>query len=42
MTDTVFLEAYDWAIEQECSVKDLLLDEVGENLVATLGSGMRQ
>ncbi|PIL24078.1 hypothetical protein GSI_13829 [Ganoderma sinense ZZ0214-1] len=42
LTDAVLLEAYEWAIEQEGSVKDLLLDEVGENLVSSLGSGMRQ
>ncbi|KAI1795784.1 exosome complex exonuclease rrp4 [Ganoderma leucocontextum] len=42
LTDVVLLEAYEWAIEQESSVKDLMLDEVGENLVVSLGSGMRQ
>ncbi|EJF65945.1 exosome complex exonuclease rrp4 [Dichomitus squalens] len=42
LTDSVLLEAYEWAVEQESSVKDLLLDDVGENLVASLGSGLRQ
>ena len=42
LTDVVLLEAYEWVIEQESGVKDVLLDEVGENLVATLGSGLRQ
>ena len=42
LTDVVLLEAYEWVIEQESGVKDVLLDEVGENLVASLGSGLRQ
>ena len=42
LTDGVLLEAYEWAVEQENSVKDLLSDEVGENLVANIGLGMRQ
>ena len=31
LTDVVLLEAYEWVIEQESGVKDVLLDEVGEN-----------
>ena len=42
LTDVVLLEAYEWAVEQENSVKDLLSEEVGENLVANIGLGMRQ
>lgn len=42
LTDVVLLEAYEWAIEQENTVKDLLLDEVGENLIVSSDSGMRQ
>lgn len=41
LTDAVLLEAYEWAIEQEGSVKDLLSDEAGENMVASIGLGMR-
>ncbi|KAI9070386.1 exosome complex exonuclease rrp4 [Trametes sanguinea] len=42
LTDTVLLEAYEWVVEQESHVKDLLSDEFGENLVASLGVGIRQ
>ena len=42
LTDVVLLEAYEWAVEQENSVKDLLSEEVGENLVANIGLGLRQ
>ena len=41
LTDVVLLEAYEWAVEQENSVKDLLGDEIGENLVASMGLGIR-
>lgn len=40
LTDTVLLEAYEWAVEQECDVKDLLQDDVGSALVAAV-SGHR-
>ena len=38
LTDAVLLEAYEWAVEQEFAVKDLLLDDVGAALVAAVGS----
>ncbi|KAI0721003.1 exosome complex exonuclease rrp4 [Cerioporus squamosus] len=41
LTDAVLLEAYEWAVDQENSVKDLLGDETGENLVASIGLGIR-
>ena len=34
LLDDEFLEAYEWAIEQECDVKDLLQDDIGAALVA--------
>lgn len=36
LTDVVLLEAYEWAVEQDLEVKDLLQLEIGEALVATL------
>ncbi|KAH9856973.1 exosome complex exonuclease rrp4 [Lenzites betulinus] len=42
LTDVILLEAYEWVVEQESNVKDLLVDELGENLVASLGVGIRQ
>ncbi|KAI0831395.1 exosome complex exonuclease rrp4 [Trametes gibbosa] len=41
LTDVILLEAYEWVVEQESNVKDLLIDELGENLVASLGVGIR-
>lgn len=38
LTDTRLLEAYDWVIEQEVDTKDLVLGDVGEALVAMVGS----
>ncbi|KAF7790344.1 hypothetical protein EIP86_001299 [Pleurotus ostreatoroseus] len=38
LSDVTLLEAYEWAVEQELNVKDLLLDDVGDALVASLGS----
>ena len=38
LTDAVLLEAYEWAVEQECSVKDLLQEDVGAALVAALST----
>lgn len=38
LSDTVLLEAYEWAVEQECDVKDLLQDEVGAALVAAISA----
>ena len=37
LTDTILLEAYEWAVEQECPVKDLLQEDIGDSLVASLG-----
>ncbi|KAG6808012.1 hypothetical protein H0H92_005693 [Tricholoma furcatifolium] len=36
LTDTLLLEAYEWTIDQEGGVKDLLQEDVGDALVATL------
>lgn len=38
LTDAGLSEAYEWVIEQECSVKELLQEDVGDALVASLGS----
>lgn len=38
LSDVTLLEAYEWAVEQELNVKDLLLDDVGDALVTSLGS----
>ncbi|KIJ65207.1 hypothetical protein HYDPIDRAFT_39831 [Hydnomerulius pinastri MD-312] len=38
LTDTLLLEAYDWVIEQEVDTKDLVLGDVGDALVAAVGS----
>jgi len=37
LTDTILLEAYDWAIEQESDVNDLLQDDFGSALVVAVG-----
>ncbi|KAH9946041.1 exosome complex exonuclease rrp4 [Epithele typhae] len=42
LTDAILLEAYEWVVEQESTVKDLLNDEFGDNMVASIGVGMRQ
>ena len=42
LTDAVLLEAYEWAVEQESAVKDVLNDEYAENMVACIGVGIRQ
>ena len=39
LTDTVLLEAYGWAIEHEGSVTDLLQEDFGNSVVASLSSG---
>ncbi len=36
LTDTVLLEAYEWAVEQEIDIKDLLQEDVGDALLATI------
>jgi exosome complex component RRP4 len=38
LTDTILLEAYEWAVEQEYDVKDLLHDDIGTALVATVST----
>ncbi|KIK17190.1 hypothetical protein PISMIDRAFT_30756 [Pisolithus microcarpus 441] len=34
LTDTLFLEAYNWLIEQEVNTKDLILGDLGDAMVA--------
>ncbi|TCD71791.1 exosome non-catalytic core subunit rrp4 [Steccherinum ochraceum] len=41
LTDTVLLDAYEWVIEQESDIKDLLQPEIGEALVTAI-SAQRQ
>lgn len=36
LSDTLLLEAYEWTLEHEGDVKDLLQDEVGDALVSTI------
>jgi hypothetical protein len=36
ITDTLLVEAYEWALDQECDVKDLLQEETAEALVAAM------
>jgi len=36
LTDTLLLEAYEWSVEHEGDVKNLLQEEVGEALVAAI------
>lgn len=38
LTDTLLLEAYDMVIEREVDTKDLVLGDVGDALVAAVGS----
>ncbi|EIN09443.1 exosome complex exonuclease rrp4 [Punctularia strigosozonata HHB-11173 SS5] len=38
LTDTILLEAYEWALEQVGSARDLLQDDIGESLVAATSS----
>ena len=42
LTDAVLLEAYEWAVEQESGIKDILHDDHVEHMVASIGAGMRQ
>ncbi|KDR68019.1 hypothetical protein GALMADRAFT_257580 [Galerina marginata CBS 339.88] len=39
LTDTLLLEAYEWAVEHETDVKDLLQQDFGDALVASVTSG---
>lgn len=36
LTDTLLLEAYEWAVDREGSVKDVLQEDVGDALVTTI------
>jgi exosome complex component RRP4 len=36
LTDTLLLEAYEWSVEHEGDVKDLLQEDIGDALVATI------
>ncbi|GLB43384.1 putative exosome complex exonuclease RRP4 N-terminal region [Lyophyllum shimeji] len=36
LTDTLLLEAYEWTVDQEGGAKDLLQEDVGDALVATI------
>ncbi|KAH8104062.1 exosome complex exonuclease rrp4 [Cristinia sonorae] len=38
LTDTVLLDAYEWVIEQEGDIKDILSPEVGEALVTAISA----
>ncbi|KAG5654206.1 hypothetical protein H0H81_006239 [Sphagnurus paluster] len=38
LTDTLLLEAYEWTVDQEGGAKDLLQEDVGDALVATITS----
>lgn len=38
LTDAVLLEAYEWAVEQECGVKDLLQEDVGPAMIAAVSA----
>lgn len=38
LTDTVLLDAYEWVIEQDCDIKDLLQPDAGEALVAAISA----
>ena len=36
LTDTVLLDAYEWAVEQNVEVKDILRDDMSEALVTAI------
>ncbi|KXN87671.1 Exosome complex component rrp4 [Leucoagaricus sp. SymC.cos] len=38
LTDTLLIEAYDWTVDQEGGVKDLLTEDFGDALVTSLAS----
>lgn len=38
LTDSILLNAYEWAVEQEGDVKDLLQEDVSESLVAAISA----
>jgi exosome complex component RRP4 len=38
LTDLLLVKAYDWAVEQEHDVKDILQEDIGEDLVVAATS----
>lgn len=36
ITDTIILDAYEWAVEQDSNVKDLLLEDVADAMIAAV------
>ena len=38
LTDTLLLDAYEWAVEQESDVKDLLQADTGDAMIATIAA----
>ena len=36
ITDTIILEAYEWAVEQDSDVKDLLLEDVADAMMTAV------
>lgn len=36
LTDALLLEAYEWAVEQDSDIKDMLHEDVGEALVTSI------
>lgn len=36
ITDVIILEAYEWVVEQDADVKDLLLEDVADALIAAV------
>jgi hypothetical protein len=36
ITDTIVLEAYEWAVERDSDVKDLLLEDVADALISAV------
>jgi len=39
ITDVIILEAYEWAVEQDTDVKDLLLEDVADALITAVTTG---
>lgn len=38
LSDNILLEAYEWAVEQDINVKDILQEDIGAALVASMSS----
>lgn len=38
LTDTLLLDAYEWAVEQESDVKELLQADTGDAMIATIAA----